>query len=178
MVCGIEISLGEKLQHAANLPAMVPVTLEASLHIDQHFHLHLLRNLKSAHQELFLQISIIHLFLGPAFRVLRSVDSFKQVALGQGGVLAILGTLTSRTSAALGHGVIGYFTKGKYPPAVGREVVRSGESSRLLHSLFYCRLIFITLESYPSMYCVIGMRLILWKCCPLCIVTISVEYGQ
>jgi hypothetical protein len=32
-------------------------------------------------------------------------------------------------------------------------VVRSGRSRGLLHSLFYCRLIFITLKSYPSIYC-------------------------
>lgn len=49
-VCGIEISLSEKLQHAVNLPAIIPVALEVDLHIDQHFHLHLLRNLKRTHQ--------------------------------------------------------------------------------------------------------------------------------
>lgn len=161
VLCDIEISLCELLQHATNLPAIIPVAPKSCFHIDQHFHLHLLGNLKSVHQELFLQISIIQLFIGTAFKVLYSIDSFKQVALGQGGLLAILGTLASRTSTTLGHGVIGYFTKGKYPPAVGREVFRSGESRRLLHSLFYCRLIFITLKSYPSIYQVTGIRLIL-----------------
>jgi hypothetical protein len=105
-VCLIEISLCETHEHAANVSGLIPVALEASLHVDHHFYLHLFGDLKSADQKFLLQISIIHILFGLTFWVVPSIDGFKEVAFGQRVVLAVPGTMTGGTPAASGHRVI------------------------------------------------------------------------